>query len=142
MKRLYALSFPLAFIFTITAGCESASKGFKEGFTGSPNSAMDSISTAADSSQKLPAETQNVTADSLVDLNLAPKIYNARVLSKPNPDAIHPDWRAAELGKAWSLFASKKISNATGVYYEGILISPRGEKMDHGPYFFFANEWE
>lgn len=133
------LKLALVWIVLITfTSCQSGSEqknavsDMKQTNADAPNINKDQKGTALDTSENI------VT----VDLGLAPKIYNAKVLSQPNPDSIHADWEQSELGTSWSLFATKKITNKYGVFYEGALISPRGVKMDKGPYFFMVSEWE
>lgn len=143
MKRSIRSIIAFSLVILLNTACQSSTEGTKDGFKDGLNLPSDSLTTSPDSSQMPAIDSSTVKTEELVvDLQLAPKIYNARVLSKPHPTAIHPDWKASELGKAWSLFAHKKITNATGVYYEGDLISPRGGKLEQGPYFFFVQEWE
>ena len=129
---------PVCLVVMSTISCRSGSDG--------KNTVSDTIKVDVDSFTNSNSQ-QNMTTDMdstvvAVDLGLAPNIYNAKVLSRPNPASIHPDWEQSKLGKAWSLFATKKITNKLGVFYEGDLVSPRGGKMENGPYYFIASEWE
>ncbi|TJZ63247.1 hypothetical protein FAZ15_02855 [Sphingobacterium olei] len=129
----------LSFCVIGTTACQSPSDG-KNNNLNTRQTTADSVSTTKESKKAVVDDTSATIVS--VDLGLAPKQYNARVLSQPNPRSIHPDWEQSKLGTSWSLFAKKKITNAHGVFYEGDLLSPRGGKMDKGPYFFIASEWE
>ncbi len=71
----------------------------------------------------------------------SPLIYNPKVLANPDSNSVHPDWKGSEVGTAWSIIVSKKITNNQGVFLYGDLYSPRGGKMEHSPFYFIYSEW-
>ncbi|MBE8721261.1 glutathione S-transferase family protein [Sphingobacterium pedocola] len=129
----------LLLLAVFSTSCQQTSEN-KNASSGAQQTKIDSLEVEHDLQNETLTDMDSTVVS--VDLSLAPKIYNAKVLSQPNPTSIHPDWEQSELGKSWSLFATKKINNKDGIFYEGDLVSPRGGKMENGPYYFIASEWE
>ena len=77
----------------------------------------------------------------IIKLNCAPINYNPKILSSPNTNSIHPDWKESEVGTSWSFFSNKKIENKDGVFLFGNLISPKGSVNTKGCYIIYS-EWE
>jgi hypothetical protein len=66
----------------------------------------------------------------------------ARFLTKPSPDALHPDWQGDNfVGTGWSLTPKKIISNVTGRYALGDLHGSRGGIVNRNIYVLLS-EWD
>ena len=71
-----------------------------------------------------------------------PKNNTARILTKPAPNAIHPDWMGdSYVGLGWSFAAKRIIADTTGDYGFGDLLSPRGGVVNHDVYVVLS-EWD
>lgn len=86
-------------------------------------------------------QTGNTPMEENGNFYCSPLIYNPKVLSKPDSNSIHPDWKDSEVGTSWSIVATKKITNDNGIFLYGDLYSPRGGKMENGPFYFIYTEW-
>lgn len=73
----------------------------------------------------------------------APVSTDARILSSPNYDDIHPDWSdGSRIGLSWSLDLLGEEEGEDGEYYLlGDLIDPRGGVAGESV-FVSAMEWE
>ena len=79
----------------------------------------------------------SVRADSFC----APKDNNARILTKPSPNAVHPDWRGDNfVGTGWSFLPRKIVNTMTGQYAQGSLRGPRGAVVNRRV-FILLSEW-
>jgi hypothetical protein len=77
-----------------------------------------------------------------IDMGCAPKSNQSRILSSPNPNDIHPEWKGESyIGMSWSLIAKEIINNDTGIYLKGDLYSPRGGLINEN-IFVIENEWD
>ena len=66
---------------------------------------------------------------------------DASILASPDPDDTHPDWDGDnKIGLAWTLAVKRTVKNASGVFYQGDLISPRGGVVTKGV-FVVKEEW-
>ena len=66
-----------------------------------------------------------------------------RILSMPDPNALHPEWKGAGfVGSSYTFVAKKRIINTKGVFFYGDLFSPRGGLMGGGPYYVICSEWD
>lgn len=72
----------------------------------------------------------------------APSSNTARILSKPAPNAIHPDWSGESyVGLSWSFETTDQIEEDDITYFQGDLISPQGGVVNEGVYIL-ADEWD
>jgi hypothetical protein len=70
-----------------------------------------------------------------------PKDNSARILTKPSPNAIHPDWRGDNfIGTGWSFLPSRTLNTSIGVYAQGSLRGSRGGVVNRGVYILLS-EW-
>jgi hypothetical protein len=71
-----------------------------------------------------------------------PKNNTARILTKPAPNAIHPDLRGdSYVGLGWSFAAKRIVADTTGDYGFGDILSPRGGVVNHNVYVLLS-EWD
>lgn len=73
----------------------------------------------------------------------APADNSARILRSPSPNDTHPDWRGeSTVGTSWSFDPiGGPVTNATGSYLKGDLISPRGQVVNRNVYVV-EDDWE
>jgi hypothetical protein len=72
----------------------------------------------------------------------SPSSNSARILTKPSPNALHPDWQGDNfVGTGWSLTPKKIISNVTGRYALGDLHGSRGGVVNRNVYVLLS-EWD
>lgn len=72
----------------------------------------------------------------------APSSNAARILSKPAPNAVHPDWSGdSYVGLSWSFETTEQVEQDDITYLKGDLISPRGGVVNEGVYIL-ADEWD
>jgi hypothetical protein len=70
-----------------------------------------------------------------------PKDNSARILTKPSPNAVHPDWRGDNfIGTGWSFLPRRSINTITGDYAQGSLRGSRGGIVNRGVYILLS-EW-
>ncbi len=68
---------------------------------------------------------------------------NPRILYKPDPKALHSEWKERELsGWGGTFVAKKKIINSKGVFLFGDLYSTRGDLIGGGPFYVIHSEWD
>ena len=68
---------------------------------------------------------------------------NPRILYKPDPKALHSEWKERELsGWGGTFVAKKKIINSKGVFLFGDLYSTRGDLIGGGPFYVIYSEWD
>ncbi|MBD2341825.1 hypothetical protein H6G64_33365 [Calothrix sp. FACHB-156] len=84
----------------------------------------------------------NTETSDKVDIGCVPKNNQSRILSTPNPNDIHPDWRGESyIGTSWTFIIKDIIKNDTGMYLKGDLYSPRGG-LRNNDVFVIKNEWD
>jgi hypothetical protein len=72
----------------------------------------------------------------------SPSSNSARILTKPSPNALHPDWQGDNfVGTGWSLTPKKIISNVTGRYALGDLHGSRSGVVNRNIYVVLS-EWD
>lgn len=87
-------------------------------------------------------EQINKETSTKVNIGCVPKNNQSRILSTPNPNDIHPDWRGESyIGTSWSLITKEIIKNNTVIYLKGDLYSPRGGLINENV-FVLENEWD
>lgn len=87
------------------------------------------------------AQAKDNSSNLTINLSCSPINYNPKILSGPDPNQIHTDWKNNEVGLSWSLSAKRKITNEKGIFLVGDLISPRGGVMQNGPFYVVFSEW-
>ncbi|MEH2438546.1 MAG: hypothetical protein V7K25_30850 [Nostoc sp.] len=84
----------------------------------------------------------NTETSAKVNIGCVPKNNQSRILSTPNPNDIHPNWRGESyIGTSWSLIIKEIIKNNTIIYLKGDLYSPRGGLINENV-FVLENEWD
>lgn len=76
------------------------------------------------------------------DSYCSPKSRLSKVLSKPDPKAIHAGWKGQKLPAGCFFYVDKRITNANGIFYSGELTYSDGTGDGRGPYFILASEWD
>lgn len=73
----------------------------------------------------------------------SPIDVSARILTKPAPNAIHPDWSdESRIGLSWTFRPTTTVNGESGMtFLKGDLISPRGGVVNTGVYVL-AREWQ
>jgi hypothetical protein len=81
-------------------------------------------------------------ASAAADPYCSPGSNSARILTKPAPNALHPDWRGDNfVGTGWTLIPKKIVSNITGRYAYGDLHGSRGGVVNRNIYVLLS-EWD
>lgn len=81
--------------------------------------------------------TASVSAETLC----SPKANSARILTKPSPNAIHPDFSGDSfVGLGWGFNPEKIVTNVTGRYARGNLRGSHGGVRNAGVYILLS-EW-
>lgn len=75
-----------------------------------------------------------------INIGCAPKSNQSRILSSPNPNDIHPDWRDG-IGLSWTVLANQIIKKNVNTYLKGDLYFPRGGLINKNV-FVIKNEWD
>src|SRR5262249_25278986 len=103
------------------------------------------IVTSAVQPTNRPASMHSMTPLPSIDsikAGCAPKTNTARILTSPNPNDVHPDWRGeGYIGLSWSLRPKRYVKSNTGTYLEGELVSPRGGTWSDSV-FVLLDEWQ
>jgi hypothetical protein len=82
------------------------------------------------------------TLPAQAERSCSPNTNAARILAQPSPNAIHPAWRGdAFVGVSWSFLPRRTVSNMTGQYAFGDLLSPRGGVVNRDVYILLS-EWQ
>ncbi|MFO5492819.1 MAG: hypothetical protein ACLBM6_09815 [Cuspidothrix sp.] len=95
-----------------------------------------------DEATDISQQQRNIETSAKVNISCAPKSNQSRILSSPNPNDIHPNWKGESyIGTSWSLIAKQIIKNDIATYLKGDLYSPRGGLINEN-IFVLENEWD
>ncbi len=106
--------------------------------------------TIANNSNTVAAEdTLSIAAPTITDsgsveigeFNCVPKKYAPKILSAPNADSLHPDFKTTQVGLGWSFLSKKKITNSSGSYLAGDLYGSRGTIVNKSTCYVIFDEW-
>lgn len=84
-----------------------------------------------------------LASEAVAAMDCSPRDNTARILTRPSPNAIHPDWRGESyVGLSWSLKTSGHVIHGDpGYFLRGDLYSPRGGLVNRRIYVI-AREWD
>ena len=71
-----------------------------------------------------------------------PTSNTARVLDRPSPNSVHPDWRGESyIGKGWAFRPKEFVRADIGTFVKGDLFSTRGG-LANADVYILLKEWD